>query len=135
LIIVSGDYKNPREQAGTAAYSATNGKSWVVPKDLPHGYRSALAVLGAQIFIAVGPNGSDVSLEIDADWRALSWPPRIAIAGYGHSAWAVGPGGRRCLSPESRAGMNSAPAAHSFALRQRNADEGALASVVLARVG
>lgn len=90
VVAVGGDYKKPDESAGTAAWTA-DGKTWTVATQPPHGYRSAVAwETDAKAWIAVGPNGSDVSYDDgktwspldNGNWNALSLP------------WVVGPEGR-----------------------------------------
>jgi photosystem II stability/assembly factor-like uncharacterized protein len=90
-IAVGGDYKKPTEPTGTAAWTADGGRHWKAASKPPHGYRSAVAwdsQLG--LWIAAGPNGSDISKDDgkswqpldDGNWNALSLP------------YAVGPQGR-----------------------------------------
>jgi len=88
---VGGDYKNPNESAGTAAWSADGGKTWTAATKPPHGYRSAVAWdTDAKAWIAAGTNGSDISYDDgktwspldNGNWNALSLP------------WVVGPDGR-----------------------------------------
>jgi len=91
LIAVGGDYTKANESNGTAAWSADGGDQWTASAKLPHGYRSSVQ-WGEELrtWIAVCPNGSDVSRDDgktwdsidDGDWNALSLP------------FVVGPKGR-----------------------------------------
>jgi photosystem II stability/assembly factor-like uncharacterized protein len=94
-VAVGGDYLQPNESAGTAAFSDDNGKDWGASTKPPHGYRSSVAWSAAEkAWITVGTNGADVSrddgktwqpITISADngpWNAISLP------------WVVGPKGR-----------------------------------------
>jgi photosystem II stability/assembly factor-like uncharacterized protein len=90
-IAVGGDYTKPNDSTGTAAWTADGGKTWTAAEKPPHGYRSAVAWdADAKAWIAVGPNGSDVSYDdgktwspLDSgNWNALSLP------------WVAGPDGR-----------------------------------------
>lgn len=103
LVAVGGDYKRPSGSTGTAAWTADGGKTWNAASKPPHGYRSAVAFDSEHnAWIAVGPNGTDVSYDdgktwssLDAgNWNALSLP------------WVVGPGGRMAklvsLEPATR---------------------------------
>lgn len=90
-MVVGGDYKKPSATAGTAAWTVDGGKTWTAAAKPPHGYRSSVAWdAAAKAWIAVGPNGSDISYDDgrtwsrldDGNWNALSLP------------WVVGPDGR-----------------------------------------
>jgi photosystem II stability/assembly factor-like uncharacterized protein len=90
-LAVGGDYSQPNESAGTAAWTADGGQHWTAAFKPPHGYRSAVAWdADAKVWITTGTNGSDVSydngdtwLPLDnGNWNALSLP------------WVVGPKGR-----------------------------------------
>lgn len=72
LVAVGGDYSKPDAAAGTAAWSRDGGKHWTAATTMPHGYRSAVAFdLKAQAWLAVGPNGMDVSFDDGKNWRAV----------------------------------------------------------------
>ena len=88
------------ESIRTAAYTADGGLHWFAVERPPHGFRSAVAYEQAtKTWIAVGPNGTDVSYDdghtwappkptsgeqpnADKNWNALSLP------------FVVGPDGR-----------------------------------------
>lgn len=89
-VAVGGDYKNPLQRGGTAAYTL-DGSHWLPAAAPPSGFRSAVAWEPKfQCWIAVGPNGSDVSFDNGktwqlfdkGNWNALSLP------------WVVGPKGQ-----------------------------------------
>jgi len=91
VIAVGGDYEEPNQSAGTAAFSKDEGKSWVAAVKPPHGYRSSVAWSEERkAWIAAGTNGSDISRDDgktwewldDGNWNALSLP------------FVVGPKGR-----------------------------------------
>jgi hypothetical protein len=70
FVAVGGDYSKP-ESAGVAAYTS-NLITWHSSKTAPHGYRSAVAHDEKnKTWIAVGPNGTDVSTDDGQDWRPL----------------------------------------------------------------
>ena len=90
-VAVGGDYKRPDQRDDTAAWTSDGGSTWSVSSGLPAGYRSAVAWdPKLRAWIAVGPNGCDISYDDGntwkhfdhAGWNALSLP------------WAVGPDGR-----------------------------------------
>ncbi|HEV3467705.1 MAG TPA: hypothetical protein VG148_00175, partial [Pyrinomonadaceae bacterium] len=96
---VGGDYTKEREAGRNAALTDDGGKTWrPVGAGGPRGYRSCVALLreGAGfVLVAVGPSGSDYSLDGGRSWRALgpdgyhsaSFTPRAA------AGWAVGEAG------------------------------------------
>jgi photosystem II stability/assembly factor-like uncharacterized protein len=97
-VAVGGDYKQPNRRENTAAWTSGGGLTWAAALDPCSGYRSAVAWdRDSQVWIAVGPNGSDVSYDDGrtwkqfdkAGWNALSLP------------WAVGPDGRIAMLNES----------------------------------
>jgi len=70
LVAVGGDYKGPDQTRGTATYRI-DGR-WRVPDTPPTGYRSAVEYYApGKTWIAVGPNGTDISIDDGRNWRAL----------------------------------------------------------------
>ncbi len=100
LIAAGGDYTKPEQTTGTLAYTNDNGQHWAAAETPPHGYRSAVVYdLSHKVWIAVGPNGTDVSVDDGKNWRALK-PGRDDDPGADR-AWnalslpfVVGPKGR-----------------------------------------
>jgi photosystem II stability/assembly factor-like uncharacterized protein len=97
-VAVGGDYKQPNGRKNTAAWTSDGGLTWIAASGPCSGYRSAVAWdQDFQVWIAVGPNGSDVSYDDGktwkpfdkAGWNALSLP------------WVVGPDGRIGMLNES----------------------------------
>jgi hypothetical protein len=91
FVAVGGDYTEPKESVGTAAWSVDGGIHWTASATPPHGFRSAVQWSEAlKAWITVGTNGSDVSRDDgktwrpldDGNWNALSLP------------FVVGPNGR-----------------------------------------
>jgi hypothetical protein len=94
-IAVGGDYKKPNDAAGTAAWTADGGKTWTAAEVPPHGYRSAVAWdANAKAWIAVGPNGSDVSYDDGKTWSALDSAPGGGNWNALSLPWVVGSDGR-----------------------------------------
>lgn len=95
--IVGGDYKKPDATEGTAAYSSDHGKQYELAENPPSGYRSAVAWLGREMLVAVGPNGSDFSADGGRTWKRTDLIGLNAVEsiyrGGGRDAWAVGPTG------------------------------------------
>ncbi|HEX4312069.1 MAG TPA: hypothetical protein VHZ25_18710 [Acidobacteriaceae bacterium] len=71
MVVVGGDYTAPDNRKETAAW--TGGKNKFEPaRTMPGGFRSAVAWdAAARAWIAVGPNGTDVSTDDGRDWRAV----------------------------------------------------------------
>lgn len=71
-VAVGGDYTHPDDSQRTAAYRHNGYNSWWASTTLPHGYRSAVEYDEASgAWIAVGPNGTDVSTDDGENWRPL----------------------------------------------------------------
>jgi photosystem II stability/assembly factor-like uncharacterized protein len=100
LVAVGGDYGKPDASEGTAAYSTDGGLHWKAATTTPHGYRSSVAYdSNHKAWIAVGPNGTDISTDDGRNWRALK--PNATDASDADRNWnalslpfVVGPKGR-----------------------------------------
>ncbi len=90
-VVVGGDYKKPDDATRNAAWSADGGHHWTAASKPPHGYRSGVAWYPeANVWIAVGTNGSDISRDDGKAWQALDNGKWNAVS----PPFAVGPGGR-----------------------------------------
>jgi len=96
VVVVGGDYKNPKRASVVAAYSLDEGKTWQLSAQQPGGYRSSVACVDDALCVAVGPSGEDVSV---SKVSAALWKPTdalnlnaVAILDILHG-WAVGPNG------------------------------------------
>jgi photosystem II stability/assembly factor-like uncharacterized protein len=98
-VIVGGDYKKENEAGNNVAMTTDGGATWALSKGpVPSGFRSAVAYLGGArnpVLVAVGPSGSDYSLDNGASWISLSSEGfhAFCVAG-GEAGWGVGEGGR-----------------------------------------
>ena len=74
VIAVGGDYKKPDMIEGTLARSTDGGKTWATIKSAKGltGYRSCVSTAASGHLIAVGINGTDVSLDSGQSWKRLS---------------------------------------------------------------
>ncbi len=71
-VAVGGDYQKPDDSAGTAAFTHDGGKTWQAAQTMPHGYRSSVAYdVAIKTWIAVGPNGTDISIDDGRNWRPV----------------------------------------------------------------
>lgn len=90
-VVVGGDYKQPNDVAGTAAWTADAGRHWTAAAKPPQGYRSAVAWdPEAKVWIAVGTNGADISRDDGKTWERLDGGKWNAVS----PPFAVGPGGQ-----------------------------------------
>jgi hypothetical protein len=79
LVAVGGDPGNPDANTAVAAMSTDSGNTWRLAGLQPGGYRSAVALDSKrQRFIAVGPNGTDVSSDDGMVWLPLRPGPHDA---------------------------------------------------------
>jgi len=98
VFVVGGDYQKENEPSTNFARSNDDGKTWTAGPQLP-GYRSGIhnvsSGTGTEMFIAVGPSGTDF-IRASGGWisagtmgyDAVSFAPRGAVG------WTVGQGGR-----------------------------------------
>jgi photosystem II stability/assembly factor-like uncharacterized protein len=79
LVAVGGDPANPDANTAVAAMSTDSGNTWRLAGIQPGGFRSAVAFDPKhQRFIAVGPNGTDVSFDDGVAWLPLRPGPHDA---------------------------------------------------------
>jgi photosystem II stability/assembly factor-like uncharacterized protein len=74
-IVVGGDYKVENGAVDNAAVTSDGGATWTLVKGLS-GFRSLVAYLSAdgRSVIAVGPSGSDLSMDGGKTWKPLEGP-------------------------------------------------------------
>lgn len=100
IVVVGGDYQHPGKREATAAFSTDAGRNFLAAETPPGGYRSAVAYDARHdAWIAVGPNGTDLSIDAGRNWRPLR--PAPGDAPGSDRDWnalslpfAVGPHGR-----------------------------------------
>jgi photosystem II stability/assembly factor-like uncharacterized protein len=70
-IAIGGDYAAPTNGADALALTRDGGRTWREPATAPAGYRSGVTYHPnlSNVVIAVGPTGSDVSLDGGRNWR------------------------------------------------------------------
>jgi photosystem II stability/assembly factor-like uncharacterized protein len=91
VVVVGGDYKNPSQTSGVAAYSTDRGATWKLASVPPGGYRSGLATVGWPFFIGVGPTGTDISSDGGTTWKHFNNLNLNGVAIVDISnMWAVG---------------------------------------------
>lgn len=91
---VGGDYNEPSSSDRVAAVSRDRGKTWQLLGQQPAGFRSAVASIGKEIVLAVGPTGEDISRDGGAHWeRTDSLNLNAIVVLDERHIWAVGPKG------------------------------------------
>lgn len=98
-IAVGGDHRRPEESGGCVARTNDGGRTWSLARGRPPaGYRSGVAtvpVTRSSVYVAVGPTGTDYSLNGGEDWTPLGEPGFDAVGFAAPDAgWTVGEGGR-----------------------------------------
>jgi photosystem II stability/assembly factor-like uncharacterized protein len=97
-VIVGGDYRKENEPGDNVATTTDGGATWALAKGpRPSGFRSAVAyVPGSRgpMLVAVGPSGSDYSIDDGASWVSLGSIGFHAVSFAGVDVgWAVGESG------------------------------------------
>ena len=92
VVVVGGDYQDPKRASRVAAYSLDDGKTWQLSEQQPSGYRSAVACDKRAVCVAVGPTGGDINLsKITVGWRPTDSLNLNAAAIVDRmNGWAVG---------------------------------------------
>jgi photosystem II stability/assembly factor-like uncharacterized protein len=96
VVAVGGDYKQPNAAKKVAATSNDFGVTWHLADPQPSGYRSAVAQFNLKDFVAVGPNGTDISHPPPGRgtrWAGIGDQSLNAISFLGAEGWGVGPHG------------------------------------------
>jgi hypothetical protein len=92
-VIVGGNYEKPDEAAKNVAYTSDGGKTWTLGSGLG-GYRSGVAFVAKNSYIAVGTNGVDYSSDGGRTWQPMNKENLNAVQSKGPKAtWAAGPKG------------------------------------------
>jgi photosystem II stability/assembly factor-like uncharacterized protein len=94
VVVVGGDYQDPKRAYGVAAYSLDEGKTWHLSAQQPGGFRSSVASLDSLTFFTVGPNGEELSEDQGVHWKHTDSLNLNALAiPDDRHGWAVGPNG------------------------------------------
>ena len=74
-VVVGGDYSKETEAVDNSAVTKDGGKTWTLVKGLT-GFRSVVAYVPGQktTLLAVGPQGSDVSIDDGQTWTKVEGP-------------------------------------------------------------
>jgi photosystem II stability/assembly factor-like uncharacterized protein len=99
-IAVGGDYQRPEDSTNNVTITRDGGLTWQEASGSPpRGYRSCVTLAqfgGRPYFIAVGPQGCDVSSDLGENWRPLDDAGFhvIATSPSGQEGWVAGTGGK-----------------------------------------
>lgn len=92
-IAVGGDYQKEKEASDHIAVTRDGGRNWMLLKNSGlTAFRSAITWIGGANLIAVGPSGTDSSINDGANWTNLGSTGfhAFSFARKGRSGWAVG---------------------------------------------
>lgn len=91
MIAVGGDYQSLNRNDFAAAYSTDSGATWKLSAQQPAGFRSAVARLDGDTWIAAGPSGEDISHDNGVHWSHTDDLKMNALVVLDKNhAWAVG---------------------------------------------
>ena len=105
-IAVGGDYVAPEHTDAVAAWTRDGGRTWAPAVVPTGGYRSGAAfapVAGAGLLaVAVGPTGSDVSVDGGRTWRPIDGSSLDTVQCAAGRCWAAGENGRIAILEVTR---------------------------------
>ncbi|MCA1655631.1 MAG: oxidoreductase [Pseudonocardiaceae bacterium] len=92
-VAIGGDFANPTGGADALALTGDGGRTWREPATAPRGYRSGVAYhpFLPTVLFAVGPTGSDVSIDGGRRWRQFYEGSFDTVdCGFDGACWASG---------------------------------------------
>ena len=72
IVVVGGDFSADSSAEKNCFYSNNRGKTWLVPKVPPHGYRSCVEYLDKKVLVSCGLTGVDYSRDNAYTWQWIS---------------------------------------------------------------
>lgn len=72
MIVVGGDFSADSSATNNCFYTKNGGKSWLAPKQPPHGYRSCVEYLTEKKLITCGTSGVDLSNDGGENWNYVT---------------------------------------------------------------
>lgn len=94
--VVGGDFTKDTVRIGNAAYTNNGGRTWILPKEPPYGYRSSVVYITRHKMVTCGTSGVDVSEDGGRHWRNISKTGYhvCKVAKDGKSVYLAGGNGR-----------------------------------------
>ncbi len=72
MMVVGGDFNDPKSAVNNCFYTTDRGKTWMAPKRGPLGYRSSVEYLSKKHLITCGITGVDYSTDGGKTWDGIS---------------------------------------------------------------
>ena len=72
FVVVGGDFMRKDDTTGVCVYTSDAGKTWQVPEETCHGYRSCIEYVSDKTWLACGLNGIDISQDDAKHFRKIS---------------------------------------------------------------
>ena len=96
MIVVGGDFNNPKSDTLNCFFSNDRGKTWKAAKKPPMGYRSSVEYLSEKHIVTTGITGVDYSMDGGNTWKLISNEGFHAcrIAKNGSTVFMVGGNGK-----------------------------------------
>lgn len=96
LVIVGGDFSADSSSEKNCVLTRDGGKTWIVPSNPPHGYRSCVEYVSDTRLIACGTTGVDVSFDGGINWNLVSKQGYHVVrkAKKGSAVFLAGGGGK-----------------------------------------
>lgn len=96
MYVVGGDFSNDKDATGNACFTTDGGKTWQLPTQGPHGYRSCVMYISKNKLISCGTNGVDISEDGGLTWKNISTLGFhvCQVSKNGNSIFLAGPRGR-----------------------------------------
>jgi len=93
-IAIGGDYTTPRSAPDSLALTADGGRHWTLRRSPINAYRSGVAWAGRTSAIAVGPTGSDLTLDAGRTWTRFDYGSLDVVQCVPGACWGAGVDGR-----------------------------------------
>lgn len=96
MMVVGGDFNNPKATEANCFYTTDRGKTWTAPKRGPLGYRSSVEYLSKTHVITCGITGVDYSTDSGKNWEGISTEGFhvVRIAKRGSAIFLAGSNGK-----------------------------------------
>ena len=72
IVVIGGDFSRDTLRTNNCFYSTNLGKTWLAPKEGPHGYRSCVEFIDKNTLLACGTSGVDISKDDAKTWQLIS---------------------------------------------------------------